>query len=138
VPVCISVDKTKVRSIDRYILGLNRYIDVRAEMSRRCKHSSMAKTCAIFAYLILSCSKCHDIFNHEASQSNYGTCSSAAGDRAECLYSELPMLKSYNSTAPNWYQTISEWHYHISARKPRQLWLQWYALHRDPSLDGSP
>jgi hypothetical protein len=33
----------------------------------------------------------------------------------------LPMLKCYNSTALNWYQTLSEWHYQMSARKPRQL-----------------
>jgi hypothetical protein len=32
------------------------------------------------------------------------------------------MLKCYDSTAPNWHQTISEQHYQISARKPRQLW----------------
>jgi hypothetical protein len=50
----------------------------------------------------------------------------------------LPLLKCYNSTALHWYQTVSEWHYHISARKPRQLWLWWYAVHRDPSSDGSP
>jgi hypothetical protein len=34
----------------------------------------------------------------------------------------------YNSTAPNWYQTLLEWHYHTSARKPRQLWFWWYAI----------
>jgi hypothetical protein len=36
---------------------------------------------------------------------------------------QLQMLKRYNSTAPNWYHTLSEWHYHISARKPRLLLL---------------
>jgi hypothetical protein len=25
----------------------------------------------------------------------------------------LQMLKCYNSTAPNWYHTLSEWHYHV-------------------------
>jgi hypothetical protein len=40
----------------------------------------MAKTCAIFAYLILACSECHELFNHKASQSNYGACLRAAGD----------------------------------------------------------
>jgi hypothetical protein len=47
----------------------------------------MAKTCAIFAYLILACGECHELFNYEASQSNYGACLSAAGDKAEFLYS---------------------------------------------------
>jgi hypothetical protein len=48
----------------------------------------MVKTCAIFAILILACSECHELINnHEASQSNYGTCLSAAGDKAEFLYS---------------------------------------------------
>jgi hypothetical protein len=47
----------------------------------------MAKTCAIFAYLILACSECHKLFNHDASQSNYGACLSAAGDKANFLYS---------------------------------------------------
>jgi hypothetical protein len=50
----------------------------------------------------------------------------------------LPMLKCYNSTALNWYQTLLDWHHHISARKPRQLWFWWYAVHSDPSSDGSP
>jgi hypothetical protein len=47
----------------------------------------MAKTCAIFACLIFACGECHKLFNHEASQSNYGACLSAAGDKAEFLYS---------------------------------------------------
>jgi hypothetical protein len=79
---CISVDRMIVRSIDTHILALNRCIYVCAEMNRHCKHSSMAKTCAIFAYLILACSECHDLFNHETSQSMYVTCLSAAGDKA--------------------------------------------------------
>jgi hypothetical protein len=48
------------------------------------------------------------------------------------------MSKCYNSTALNWYQTLSEWYNHISARKPRQLWFWWYPVHSDPSSDGSP
>jgi hypothetical protein len=48
------------------------------------------------------------------------------------------MSKCYNSTALDWYQILSEWHYHTSARKPRQLWFWWYAVHSDPSSDGSP
>jgi hypothetical protein len=35
------------------------------------------------AYLLLACSKCHELFNHEDSQSNSGACLSAAGDNAE-------------------------------------------------------
>jgi hypothetical protein len=49
----------------------------------------MAKTCAIFAYLMLACSECHELFNHEASQCNYGACLSAAGNTA-FLYSSFP------------------------------------------------
>jgi hypothetical protein len=62
-------------------------------MSGHCNHSSMAKTCAIFAYLLLACSECHELFNHEASQSNYGACLSAAGDKAEFLYSAFANVK---------------------------------------------
>jgi hypothetical protein len=76
--------------------------------------------------------------NHEASQCNYGACSSAAGGKAEFCILHMPMLKCYNSTAPNWYQTLSEYHYYISARKPRQLWFGLYAVHSDPSSDGCP
>jgi hypothetical protein len=47
----------------------------------------MAKTCAIFAYLILAYSNCREISNHEASKGTYGDCSSAAGNQAEFLYS---------------------------------------------------
>jgi hypothetical protein len=69
-------------------------------MSRHCQHSSTAKTCAIFAYLLLACSECHELFNHEASQSKYGACLSAAGDKAEFLYSafaDVQMLQ-FNSS----------------------------------------
>jgi hypothetical protein len=69
-------------------------------MSRHCQHSSTDRTCAIFAYLLLACSKCHELFNHEASQSNYGACLSAAGDMAEFLYSpfaDVEMLQ-FNSS----------------------------------------
>jgi hypothetical protein len=60
----------------------------------------MAKTCAIFAYLLLACSECHEIFNHEASQSNYGACLSAAGNRAEFMYSAFADVKmlQFNSS----------------------------------------
>jgi hypothetical protein len=53
----------------------------------------MAKTCAIFAYLLLACSECHELFNHEASQSNYGACLSAAGSKAETMYSPFADVK---------------------------------------------
>jgi hypothetical protein len=65
-------------------------------MSRHCQHRSTAKTCAIFAYLLLTCSKCHERFSHEASQSSYGACSSAAGDNAEFLdiaFADVQMLQ---------------------------------------------
>jgi hypothetical protein len=47
----------------------------------------MAKTCPMFAYLLLACSECHERFNHGTPQSNFGACFSAAGDKAEFLYS---------------------------------------------------
>jgi hypothetical protein len=60
----------------------------------------MAKTCAIFAYLLLACSECHEIFNHNASQSNYGACLSAAGNRADFMYSAFADVKmlQFNSS----------------------------------------
>jgi hypothetical protein len=69
-------------------------------MSRHCQHSLTARTCAIFAYLLLACSECHELFNHEASQSNYGACLSAAGDKAEFLYSAFTDVKmpQFNSS----------------------------------------
>jgi hypothetical protein len=69
-------------------------------MSRHCQHSSTARTCAIFAYLLLACSECNELFNHEASQSNYGACWSAAGDKAEFLYSAFAHVKmlQFNSS----------------------------------------
>jgi hypothetical protein len=69
-------------------------------MSRHCQHSSTARTCAISAYLLLACSECHELFNHEASQSNYGACLSAAGDKAEFLYSAFADVKmlQFNSS----------------------------------------
>jgi hypothetical protein len=60
----------------------------------------MAKTCAMFAYLLLACSECHELFNHEASQSNYGACLSAAGNRAEFMcsaFADVEMLQ-FNSS----------------------------------------
>jgi hypothetical protein len=68
----------------------------------------------------LACSKGHELPNHEASQSDYCACLSAAGDEAECI-PHMPMLKCYNSTAPKWYQTLSEWHYQMSARKAKKI-----------------
>jgi hypothetical protein len=62
-------------------------------MSRRCQHILTARTCAIFAYLLLACSECHELFNHEASQSNYGAYLSAAGDKADFLYSAFADVK---------------------------------------------
>jgi hypothetical protein len=62
-------------------------------MSRHCQHSSTARTCAIFAYLLLACSECHELFNHESSQSSCGACLSAAGDKAEFLYSAFADVK---------------------------------------------
>jgi hypothetical protein len=69
-------------------------------MSRHCQHTSTARTCAIFACLLLACSTCHELFNHEASQSNYGACLSAAGDKAEFLYSAFADVKmlQFNSS----------------------------------------
>jgi hypothetical protein len=48
---------------------------------------NQAKPCAVFAYFLLACSECHEVFNHEASQSNYGGHLSAAGGKAEFVYS---------------------------------------------------
>jgi hypothetical protein len=61
---------------------------------------STARTYAIFAYLLLAWSECHERFNHEASQSNYGACLSAAGDKAEFLYSAFAIVKmlQFNSS----------------------------------------
>jgi hypothetical protein len=53
----------------------------------------MAKTCAIFACLILACSECHELFNHEASQSKHDTCLSAAGNNEEFLCSVFAKFK---------------------------------------------
>jgi hypothetical protein len=72
-------------------------------MSRHCQHSSTARTFAIFACLLLACSECHELFNHEAPQSNNGACLSAAGDKAESLYSAFADVKICNLTALNWY-----------------------------------
>jgi hypothetical protein len=53
----------------------------------------MAKTCAIFAYLLLACSKCHELFNHEALESSYCACISAAGPEAEFMCSAFADAK---------------------------------------------
>jgi hypothetical protein len=52
----------------------------------------MAKTCAIFAYLLMACSECHERFNRE--QSNYCACLSAAGDTAEFLSSAFANVQN--------------------------------------------
>jgi hypothetical protein len=58
-------------------------------MSRHCQPILTARPCAIFAYLLLACSKCHELFNYEASKSNSGACLGAAGDKAEFLSSKF-------------------------------------------------
>jgi hypothetical protein len=65
-------------------------------MSRHCQHSSTAKTCAIFAYFVLACSECREPFNYEA----LCACLSAAGDKAEFLYSKMLQLNS-SELVPN-------------------------------------
>jgi hypothetical protein len=59
------------------------------------KASSKAKTCAVFACLLLACSKCHEMFNPEPSHSKYGACLSAAGYMAEFLYSVFADVKMF-------------------------------------------
>jgi hypothetical protein len=58
------------------------------------------QTCAIFAYLLLACSECHELCNYEPSQRSYGACLSAAGDKADFLYSAFADVKmlQFNST----------------------------------------
>jgi hypothetical protein len=58
------------------------------------------RTCAIYAHLLLACSECHELFNDEALQSNYGACLSAVGDKAEFLYSAFADVKmlQFNSS----------------------------------------
>jgi hypothetical protein len=50
-------------------------------------------------------------FYHDASHSNHCAClsHSAAGDTAEFMYSAFGDVKRYNSTAPDWYKTSSEY-----------------------------
>jgi hypothetical protein len=68
-------------------------------MSRHCQHSSRARTCACFACFLLACSKCHELFDYEASQSNYIACLGAASNKADFLHSHVLMLKRYHPTA---------------------------------------
>jgi hypothetical protein len=77
-------------------------------MSRHCKQSSTAKSCAIFAYLLLACSKCHELLKNEASQGNFCACLSAASNKADFMHSAFADVKMANSSASNWYQTLSE------------------------------
>jgi hypothetical protein len=69
-------------------------------MSRHCKQSLTAKTCAIFEYLLFACSECHELLNGEASQGKYCACLSAAGDEAEFMYSAFAVVKmlQFNSS----------------------------------------
>jgi hypothetical protein len=53
----------------------------------------IGQTCGIFAYSSSACSKCHELLNHEAPQSNYCACLSAAGDKAELMYSAFADVK---------------------------------------------
>jgi hypothetical protein len=39
--------------------------------------------------LLLACSKCHELFNHEASQSNYGASVTEAGEKAKTNHAAL-------------------------------------------------
>jgi hypothetical protein len=69
-------------------------------MSRHCKQSSTTKACAIFAYLLLAGSECHEHFDRDASHSNYCAGLSAAGDESEFVYSafaDVQMLQ-FNSS----------------------------------------
>jgi hypothetical protein len=45
-------------------------------------------------YLLLACSESHALLNHEASQSNYCACLSAAGDEAEFTYPHFADVKT--------------------------------------------
>jgi hypothetical protein len=60
----------------------------------------MAKTCAIFAYVLLACIEGHELLKLEASQSNSCACSSAAGNGAEFMYSAFADVKmlQFNSS----------------------------------------
>jgi hypothetical protein len=69
-------------------------------MKRHCKLSATAKTLAIFAYLLLACSECHEPFNHDASQMDYCACLKATVDKAEFVYSACADVKmlQFNSS----------------------------------------
>jgi hypothetical protein len=78
-----------VRSIDSCILGLDRCIDICAQMCRHCNGQNVCHLCLfIFCMqqIILT-------FNHEASQRNYCACLSAAGNEAEFVYSAFAATK---------------------------------------------
>jgi hypothetical protein len=50
-----------------------------------------------FCYLckfVIGMQRMPELFNNEASQSNYGACSSAAGDKAEFLFSAFADVKN--------------------------------------------
>jgi hypothetical protein len=42
--------------------------------------------------LLLACSKCHEIFDDEASQSNYGAYVTEAGEKAKKNHAALPKI----------------------------------------------
>jgi hypothetical protein len=60
-------------------------------MGLHCKHSSTAKTYAVFRYVLLACSESHEFLNHEASEGYYCACLSAAGDKQNLCIPHLPM-----------------------------------------------
>jgi hypothetical protein len=73
-------------------------------MNLHFQHNSTAKKC-LSLHLLLACSECHELFNHEASQSNYCACLSAAGNKAVFMrsaFADVKMLQ-FNSSelAPN-------------------------------------
>jgi hypothetical protein len=110
-------------------------------MRRHWQHSWTARTCAIFAYIFLACSECHCLCNHEAPQSNYGACLSAAVDKAYFLYSTVADVKmlQFNSSwlVPN----IIRMALPYICKKTKTIWIRWYACHscaQQPELRWLP
>jgi hypothetical protein len=119
--VCISLDEAIVRSIDVFL----DWTDVLMFVLKHCKQSSTAKTCAIFAYLLLASAM--NFLSMNRHRAYFVTAWVQLAMRQSFCILHLPMLECYNSAAPNWYPTLSGWHYQMSARKPSQLWFWWYA-----------